>query len=1019
MNKTTIGKLALMGGCSLLATTGAIAQDAKDEPLVTEAAAEPDVPAQAGTEENVIVVTGSQIKGARIDDILPVTKVGENLIEAISPSSGDELFRAIPQAGAVAFNDYTTSGGINSARGDVASINLRELGTGNTLLLINGRRMVLNPGFQTELLVPVVSPDTNTIPVGGVDRIEVLRDGASPIYGADAVAGVVNTYLKGDLNGGFIRGTWRASDGTSLYSASVNGGFGVDFNEGRTNVTVYGYYFHENGAPTSIREYSRDSDRRGLVMGTPWEGDVEWDASSTNSPFGQFDIQAPRGSTPIEDDDFHIQPATFDGCRLDLGNGLCADNGTSLDRELRYNMDGDRDLLSEKDRYNVYGLLSHEFSPAAEFYAEASYYRSESTRRNVQSALLGAVPIGIAADAYYNPFGPVTLAGGSPNPNRVPGTTIDDEGAELLMERYRVIDAGPRVTTVTKDTYRLLAGLRGEVFGFDYDTAVLYSEAKTTDLTRNRISTTALQNAINRTTPDAYNPFNGGCLGMPRSGDCTPNPQSVLDDIRIDVFRIGRTSLALADLRLSKSDLLTLPGGDLGLAFGVEWRRETFSDDRDPRLDGTITFTDTITGDFFGSDVLNSSPTPDTGGDRNVYSAFAETFVPIVSPAMDVPLVHSFDVQLAGRFEHFSDVGSTVVPRVAASWRPIADVLLRGAWSQGFRAPNLVQINDVGITRVNTQDDLVYCYAQIQKGIIENFGECSGSATVSNRTGSEELKPEETESLNFGVVLTPSFVPGLTLTADYWRIRQDGIVGVFGPDNAIALDLLRRLQGSSNPNVVRGAPDADLIDLYAGTGLAPAGEILSVRDAYLNLDSRASKGWDFGLYYDLGETALGRINLSFNAARLTSFFQTPGPDGEELLAAVDKGILPPDITVSDIGELLELNGRPKWRFTSAVNWRSGGWRVNLYANYVGKYFDDTALQDETAEPWPVDDWLTFNASVSYTIRNDTMLSGTRLKAGINNVFNEDPPLVEDSFGFDGNYHSPKGRQFMVQIGKTF
>lgn len=1016
MRKTTIGRLAFMCGCSLIATTGALAQD---ETLIEEAAAEPDRPAQAGTEGNVIVVTGSQIKGARIDDILPVTKVGENLIEAANPSSGDELFRAIPQAGSVSFNDYTTSGGINSARGDVASINLRELGTGNTLLLINGRRMVLNPGFQTELLVPVVSPDTNTIPVGGVDRVEVLRDGASPIYGADAVAGVVNTFLKGNLDGGFLEGTWRASDGTSLYSTSINGGIGFDFNEGRTNLTVYGYYYHENGAPTSIRRYSRDSDRRPLVEGTPWEGDVEWDASSTNSPFGQFDIQAPRSRTPIDDDDFHIQPGTFDGCRLDLGNGLCADNGTSLDRELRYNMDGDRDLFSKKDRYNVYGLLSHEFSPAAEFYAEASFYRSKSTRRNVQSALLGAVPIGIAADAYYNPFGPVTLADGSPNPNRVPGTTIDDEGAELLMERYRVIDAGPRVTTVTKDTYRLLAGLRGQVLGFDYDTAFLYSEAKATDLTRNRISTTALQNAINRTTSDAYNPFNGGCLDAPRSGDCTPNPQSVLDDIRIDVFRVGKTSLALGDLRLSKSDLLTLPGGDLGVAFGVEWRRETFSDDRDPHLDGTITFTDSVTGEFFGSDVLNSSPTPDTRGERDVYSAFAETLVPIVSPEMDVPLVHSLDVQLAGRFEHFSDVGSTVVPRAAASWRPIRDVLLRGAWSQGFRAPNLVQINDVGITRVNTQDDLVYCYAQIQKGLIENFGECSGSSTVSNRTGSEELDPEKTESLNFGIVLTPSFIPGLTLTADYWRVRQDGIVGVFGPDNAIALDLLRRLQGSSNPNVVRGEPDADLIDLYAGTGLTPAGDILSVRDAYLNLDSRVSKGWDFGLYYDIGETPLGRFNVSFNAARLTSFFQTPGPDGEELLDAVDRGILPPDITISDIGELLELNGRPKWRFTSAVNWRSGGWRVNLYADYIGNYFDDTALQDETNEPWPVDDWLTFNASVSYSIRNNTAISGTRIKFGVNNLFNKAPPLVEDSFGFDGAYHSARGRQFLIQVEKKF
>jgi iron complex outermembrane receptor protein len=156
--------------------------------------------------QDTIVVTGSQIVGAQVDDVLPVTRVDAVDIETAGVVSGDELFRSIPQAGAVNFQDNKTSGGINDARGDVASINLRELGTGNTLLLINGRRMVLNPGFQTELLVPVVSPNTNTIPASGVRRVEVLRDGASAIYGADAVGGVVNTILRGNREGGFATG---------------------------------------------------------------------------------------------------------------------------------------------------------------------------------------------------------------------------------------------------------------------------------------------------------------------------------------------------------------------------------------------------------------------------------------------------------------------------------------------------------------------------------------------------------------------------------------------------------------------------------------------------------------------------------------------------------------------------------------------------------------------------------------------------------------------------------------------
>ncbi|TNE50201.1 MAG: TonB-dependent receptor, partial [Sphingomonadales bacterium] len=173
-----------------------------------------------------IIVTGTQIKGAKIDDVLPVTRLDEAQIETINPGSGDELFRAIPQAGFVAFNEQNTTGGVNGARGDIASINLRSLGTGNTLLLINGRRMNLEPGFQTELLVPVVSPDTNTIVPGSVRRVEVLRDGASAIYGADAVAGVVNTVLRGNRRGGFVDVRYRMSDGTPLYNVSVRGGVG-------------------------------------------------------------------------------------------------------------------------------------------------------------------------------------------------------------------------------------------------------------------------------------------------------------------------------------------------------------------------------------------------------------------------------------------------------------------------------------------------------------------------------------------------------------------------------------------------------------------------------------------------------------------------------------------------------------------------------------------------------------------------------------------------------------------------
>ncbi|WP_394730569.1 TonB-dependent receptor domain-containing protein [Altererythrobacter sp. GH1-8] len=974
-----------------------------------------------------IVVTGTQIQGAKINDVLPVTVLDEQAIENTGASSGDELFRSIPQAGTVAFNEQNATTQ-NSARGDVGSINLRDLGTGNTLLLINGRRMTLHPGFQTELLVPVVSSDTNEIAPGSVRRIEVLRDGASAIYGADAVAGVINTVLRGNRKGGFVEADWRGSDGTGLYSYTLSGGYGFDFGGGRGNLTVYGSYFHENGMPTSARDYAADENRLPLVEGTDFEGDASFNNRNTFGPFGQFDIQgsSPASRTPIGDDDFYLQPSTFPGCDFDFGGGICANAGVTPTSAVRYNQNFDGTLISEKDRYNAMALLNYELSDNLEAYVEASFYRSESRRNNEASAILGATPITIAANAYWNPFGPVG------SPNRLPGTTIAAGGVNVVMERYRFVDVGSRDVTVDKNVYRFVGGLRGNLGEWDFDTGFLYSEAKLTDLARNRVSMTLAQQAINRTTSDAYNPFNGGCLDDPGEGDCTPNSQDILDSIRVDVFRKGGTSLALADFKISRDDLISLPGGDLGIAAGVEWRRESFFDDRDPRLDGTITFTDSISGDFVGSDVVGTSPSPDTRGNRKVYSAHAEVFVPVVGPDMNIPLVEEFNVQLAGRIERFTDIKETaMVPRVAASWTTVPGVIFRGAWSEGFRAPNLVQVNDAGTTRVNTRDDWVICYARANTTLpppdrIANIGACPGQSTVSFRSGTEDLKPEDSESINLGVVLEPTFLPGLTLTADYWRVKQTGLVGTFGDDNFIALDLLRRLNGGSSPNVIREAPTADDIALFAGTGLEPVGEIIRVLDPYVNLDSRVSKGWDFGLFYSVPDFGLGDFRLRFNAARLKSFVQSAGPDSQELLAGIAAGDLPPDVTVGSLGELLEIDGRPKWRFSGSVNWESGPFEVGLFSQYVGKVWDTSVTRDvliDTDDPngnfFRVDDIMTFNLSFAYSIENDTPLDGTRLRFAINNLFDKDPPLADEQFGYFSELHSARGRVFHVELRKQF
>ena len=969
----------------------------------------------ATDDDNVIIVTGSQIKGAKIDDILPVTVLSEEDIETTGAITGDELFRSIPQVGATQFNDQNTVGSANAARGDVASINLRDLGTGNTLLLINGRRMVLNPGFQTELLVPVVSPNTNTIPPGAVRRVEVLRDGASPIYGADAVAGVIDTQLKGNMEGGFLQGRYDFSDSTSQFEYNIFGGVGFDFNEGRTNLTVYGSYFHGNGILATEQDFSSTDNFQRFFAGTSFEGDSQLDNRSTVTPWGRF--KASRSINLVGDDDFHIQPSANTGCNIQLPQnpGYCIDNGSTtsaITSDLRYDTAPVSNLFSERDRYNAYALFNHEFDNGMEFYAEGSYYYSKLNRTIEQSAPLGAAPVTVSTTAYYNPFG----AADPNNPYRITGTNVPASGVTVAIVGYRPIDAGPRNIQVTGDSFRLLGGLRGEIGQWDFDSAILYTQANTTDRAT-RISQTLYQAAINRTDPTAYNPFAGGSLtnsNTQPSSFNTTNNQATIDSFVVDVFRKGETTLALADFKISRNDIFELPGGDVGIALGVEARRETFIDDRDPRADGTITFTNSVTGAFDTSDILGTSPSPDTSGNREVYSAFTEVFVPLVSEDMDIPLVHKFDVQLAARFESFSDVGETIVPRVAASWGLNEAITLRGAWSKGFRAPNLAQVNDIGTTRSNTTDDFVRCLPRVERMEpgINNVDDCAGFSISSLRSGTDELEPENTQSVNIGIVLSPPELRGFTFTADFWRIKQTGLVGTFGFQNQVALDLLLRTQGSFNPNVLRGPVDADTIALFAGSSLAadPAGPITFILDPYLNLDSRTSKGYDFGIYYDIGETPIGDFNIRFNAARLVSFFQVPSADGQALLDS--------NFPVEGLGELLLIDGRPKWRFSSSVNWDIGDFDINLFGKYTGKFLDPSTT-NVAGDSLPVHSWFTLSASAAYTFKGNGPLNDTRIRIGANNVFDRDPPTADESYGYYGAEHSGKGRTLYLEIRKKF
>ena len=960
-----------------------------------------------------IVVTGSHIKGANITGALPVSVISADEIESTGVDSGDDLMQFIPEQGQNFFNEAENiSGGVNSARGDIGAFNLRSLGTGNTLVLFNGRRVVNAASYQTEEVggsfVPVNTANTQTIPIYGMDRLEILKDGASALYGADAVAGVVNYVVRDDIDHLRVYARYGAYDHVSRTTERVGLEWGESFNGERTRVGVLAnYYLRDRISAHEDERWANADFRRRVPDDSPWAGDTRFRNNSINSLYGQFDVRASASSTGLRNvltdtsGEFQVYPAGHEDCDWDLGYGNCG--AIDGDPIYRHNINETRDLSSDLKRGNVFLFLNHEFENGMESFSELLYYMSDTHLYRHASASFSTVKLRVAANHYYNPFGPC----GSPNrlPDSVLPSQVPCEGLELEIDNYRFAEV-PRIVENDGSVIRLLQGLRGSAGKWDWESAVVWSRAEKEDITRNRVSNLLMVEALSDPTPAAYNPFSGGV-------------NSNIERALVDVYRNSETTLAMGDFRISTPELFNLPWGPAGGVAGVEFRRETFEDDRDPRLDGTIVFTD-FQGDTFPyvSDVINSSPTPDNSGSRNVTSVFTE---------LQLPLMSNIDVQLAARYENFSDVGSTVVPKLAIGWQVVPSLLLRGSWSEAFRAPNLITINEVIVARQNTRTDYACAYAAAYGGDPEQDTLDCRNSTQRIAQGSNLLEPERSDNYSFGLAFQPT--EALTLTLDWWSIRKEDTIGLLGEENHTVLDLLMRLQHgggncagfAANPAVVREAEVADEeAAIYQAAGICPAGLIRYVDDNYVNLDTRTLKGWDASLRYSL-ETSIGDFSLTYLAAFLTQFEQIPGGRAAELVAAKESGQLPASVPVAGFADLLQKDGNQKVRQTLFLSWRRDPLRVSLSARYLGDFYQDSlTLEDGTDDGllyW-IPSVMTWNGTFDY---NWEMAEWDwRVRFGVNNLFDKRAPLADRYFGYFADAHPgiEYGRNYYLQLRVT-
>lgn len=979
-----------------------------------------------------IVVTGTNIRGSEVAAVLPVVTIDQDQIAATGAISGDDLFRSIPQMGDVLFEAANNPQTSNSARGDVNSVNLRSLGVGNTLVLLNGRRLVPHPtsqGTSDTGTVPVQSFNANAVPVAGLERLEVLLDGAAAIYGADAVAGVVNTILKSGYEGLSVSTQYGGAEGTGLREFEMNLHGGQRFERG--HIGVFLNYTDRSSLDAADQSFTRSDDMRSFFSNYPgFANSTIPDGRSSHSPWPQLSVPAGtpvirQGTTALTTaaGAFHVQPSSIGCDGVAMANDICLVRGTvaysGVNRDMRYDTRYNTTVRPAVERVNLYLTGEYELTSSITAFGEVGFYGAES--RATQPPVVNLNGLWIPASNFYNPFGPVAFADGTPNPNRLPGlTNVPAEGLPIRLGNYRFVDAGFQDVTVKNFQSRFVAGLRGQWGKFDWESAVVYSEAEAKDISPN-INMTALQQQLALSTPDAYNPFGGGCADTLSYGDCSPSSQAAVDAITFDMQRVSRSSLTLADFKVTTADLFSLPGGSVGVAFGVEGRRETQRDNRDANLDGTNTFVDMVSGEVNLSNVSAVSPNPDTSGSRTVGAAYLEFAVPVISSDMNIPLVRSLDMQVAGRYEHYSDFGSVAKPKIAMGWDIVDGVRVRASYSEGFRAPNLEQTNATQYARLSTPNDFYRCEADIRAGRIASMNACVRANSISLLvSGNPDLEPEESTNQSIGLVFQPKFLPdswgNFTFTVDRWKIEQEQIVGLLGAPTAMALDYLNRLQGGSNPAVVRSPVNADDEALFAGTGLTPVGAVISVSDQFINLLPQTVEGIDFGITWSLRRTRFGDFTVRLNGAKLLEFTRAPGPIVDSLYRAREEGLIDALTPLPDSRQLIAQNGRPEWKASSSFIWDIDPWRFGLTLNYVSEV-EQIGLLSATGEPWVVDEQLVAGLYTQYEFADAGFASNTKIRLGVRDLTDEGPSLADG--GYLGSVQVPWGRFWYMNLSKTF
>lgn len=913
------------------------------------------LPASAQQADQRVEITGSSIKRVDAEGSLPVTVIRKEEIARSGVINTEQLLQSISAISSAGSTLNSTGAGSSTA--GQSTVSLRGLFARRTLVLVNGRRLASSfNGAAASAAINV-----NTIPLAAIERVEILKDGASSVYGSDALAGVVNFILTKDFQGvdiGVLANQPTRSGGGDSQRATITAGFGSMAKNG-FSITASASFEKEKQLFAKDRTFAATGNQFPyIVAGATGQGNIEgFYIPGTRDANGNWTVgRVVTGFGNSPGAGYGNPMAAQDKCG-DINMFKNPTNSSKGAPYCTFDSSAFVGLVPERDAASFTLNGAFRISDALELFGDAYFAKSTAIQRFQPSPVRRSF-LTPTADAIFLAQGvdPALLV----QPGSAAytfatdymraqgfGALVDANAANPLAVTARVFDFGPRTSKDKNEQSRFVIGGRGEIAGQSYELAFTDSKYK-----------------LSGSVPDGYFSQVGYAKAVSTSPDFNPWSLTLTDAFKQAIAGAkyagatldGTAKLRSLDGKVS-GDLMKLPAGMLSYAVGAQYREESIKTEPSAAL---------FSGDIAGL----GGATPPIDRDRNIKSVFAEVVAPVIK---------GLELNGAVRHDRYNDVGSANTYKLSYRFQPAKQVVLRGSLGTGFRAPLLGELW------------LPQTFGTSEQFTDPAFPNNPNLQVPAFSGGNPDLKPEKSRQTTIGLVLQPT--DNISATVDYWRMKVTDMI-----TSPSSQEIVSRFRA--------GDPAyAGLVTLNAN------GEVDQIKAILANVGKADLSGVDVDINarYPL---AGGRVDLSLVGTYMIKFDQaSPSGTISHKVGTIVEPNGDPVIDADSGGVVL------RWKHRLSATYTTGPWAVTLAQNFYKGY--RTGDRQIDGEPHSVGDQALYDLAVTYTgIKN------LRLGAGVKNLFDKNPPIfvpVSNQFqaGYDITQYDPRARTIFLSANYKF